>query len=84
MASGDINFYKGKSLNTVSLETAKKEFAQCLQVENLNFLIGSGCSSYVVGEFEKSIPTMMTLAKRFFQQNPEFSVQGVQLVTFHG
>ncbi|HBW13096.1 MAG TPA: hypothetical protein DEF30_04670 [Proteiniclasticum sp.] len=57
----------------------KKEIAQCLQIENLNFLIGSGCSSYVVDGEEKSIPTMFTLAKRFFESNSDFSVQGEKL-----
>ncbi|WIV11095.1 SIR2 family protein [Proteiniborus sp. MB09-C3] len=79
MNSEIINFYKGKAKNEVTLEITKKEFAQCLQVENLNFLIGSGCSSFVKNGEESAIPTMNTLAKRFFDQNPDFSVQEVLL-----
>ena len=74
-----VTFYKGKVQSSVSLDVMKKEFAQCLQVENLNFLIGSGCSSHVIDNVEKSIPTMWTLAKRFFEANPDFSVQGENL-----
>lgn len=79
MESECILLYKGKTRNELSLDTVKKEFAQCLQVENLNFLIGSGCSSYMIGEVEKSIPIMRTLAQRFFEANPDFSVQGTAL-----
>ena len=75
----NVVFYKGKVQSSVSLDVMKKEFAQCLQVENLNFLIGSGCSSHVIGDVEKSIPTMWTLAKRFFEANSDFSVQGTNL-----
>lgn len=79
METENVIFYKGKAQSSVSLDVMKKEFAQCLQVENLNFLIGSGCSSHVIGNVEKSIPTMWTLAKRFFEANPDFSVQGENL-----
>ena len=79
METENVIFYKGKAQSSVSLDVMKKEFAQCLQVENLNFLIGSGCSSFVIDEVEKSIPTMWTLAKRFFEANPDFSVQGENL-----
>lgn len=79
METENVIFYKGKAQSSVSLDAMKKEFAQCLQVENLNFLIGSGCSSHVIDDVEKSIPTMWTLAKRFFEANPDFSVQGTNL-----
>lgn len=75
----NIVFYKGKVKKMVSQDTAKKELAQCLQVENLNFLIGSGCSSCIIEEVEKSIPIMGTLAKRFFESNEDFSVQETPL-----
>lgn len=75
----NVIFYKGKERSSVSLDVMKKEFAQCLQVENLNFLIGSGCSSHVISDVEKSIPTMWTLAKRFFKANSDFTVQGANL-----
>jgi len=79
MDDANIVFYKGKIRYELSLESMKKEFTQCLQVENLNFLIGSGCSSLFKEGIETAIPTMNTLAKRFFDSNPEFRVQGVLL-----
>lgn len=79
MGTENVVFYKGKVKNSVSLDVIKKEFAQCLQVENLNFLIGSGCSSYVEDEVETSIPTMWTLAQRFFSTYPDFAVQDIAL-----
>jgi len=79
MEDTNIVFHKGKIRNELSLESMKKEFTQCLQVENLNFLIGSGCSSLFKDGIETAIPTMNTLAKRFFDSNPEFRVQGVLL-----
>lgn len=75
----EIIFYKGKHRAVVTLDVMKKEIAQCLQIENLNFLIGSGCSSHVVEDMEKSIPTMGTLAERFFKANNDFTVQEEKL-----
>lgn len=70
-----VNFFKGKQKSVEPLDLVKKEFAQCLQIENLNFLIGSGCSSLFENEEEKSIPVMSILAKRFYEKHPEFKVQ---------
>lgn len=75
----EIVFYRGKHKTVATIDAMKKEIAQCLQIENLNFLIGSGCSSHVVDGEEKSVPTMLTLAKRFFKSNSDFSVQGEKL-----
>jgi len=75
MDTDNINFYKGKNKKNFSVDNVKKEFSQCLQVENLNFLIGSGCSSHIVDNEEKSIPTMKELAYRFFNVYPDFKVQ---------
>jgi hypothetical protein len=75
MDTDNINFYKGKNKKNFSVDNVKKEFSQCLQVENLNFLIGSGCSSHIVDNKEKSIPTMGKLADRFFNEYPDFKVQ---------
>lgn len=75
MDNVNINFFKGSVLNTIQLESLKKEFAQCLQVENLNFLLGSGCSSNVEEGKELSIPTMKIMASRFFHEYPNFMVR---------
>lgn len=80
MANFDaINFIKGNIEKSEVLGNVKKEFAQCLQVENLNFLIGSGCSSYWVEGEEKSIPIMSGLAHRFYDANSGFSIQNVEM-----
>ena len=46
MDTSTINFYKGNHKYEVSADELATEIAQCLQIENLNFLIGAGCSSY--------------------------------------
>ncbi len=79
MDKENINFFKGNVVNIIQLESLKKEFTQCLQVENLNFLLGSGCSSNVVEDKETSIPTMKNMANRFFEENPNFMVQSKNL-----
>ena len=35
-----INVFKGKNKNENNIDNLKKEFAQYLQCENLNFLLG--------------------------------------------
>ena len=66
-----INVFKGKNKNEYNIDNLKKEFAQYLQCENLNFLLGSGCSSYIdENGDEKAIPTMKGLFSNFFNQNP--------------
>src|SRR5690349_16881045 len=68
-------FFKGQQniLNekqTISLEDGiieiKKELKKVLEVRNLSFLIGSGCSSGIGG-----IPTMKRLAELFFCPSQE-------------
>ena len=54
--SDNINYIKGSKENLVSIELVQKELAQMLQMENLNFLIGAGCSSYVKDNNELGIP----------------------------
>jgi len=68
----NIRFIKGNTEKLVSATDLRNEISQCLQIENLNFLIGAGCSSYRVGGKEMSIPTMADLATKFYEQNPDF------------
>lgn len=42
MDTSTINFYKGNHKYEVSADELATEIAQCLQIENLNFLIGAG------------------------------------------
>ncbi len=70
-----VNIFKGNHKYEVSVEELATEIAQCLQIENLNFLIGAGCSSYRDDNGdEKAIPTMAGLAKEFYEKNPTLSV----------
>jgi len=46
MSEEVVKIYKGNKETVVSLDNLQAELSQCLQIENLNFLIGSGCSSY--------------------------------------
>ena len=68
----NIRFIKGNVEKLVSATDLRNEISQCLQIENLNFLIGAGCSSYVVDGNEMSIPVMTGLATKFYAQNPDF------------
>ncbi len=71
-----ITYIKGKYDNKVSVEFLKKEMAQYLQIGNLNFLFGAGCSSYIEEGVEKGIPGMAALYNKFFDENPDFEVAG--------
>ena len=70
-----ITMYKGKHKLEISEEDLRSEISQCLQIENLNFLIGAGCSSFKNehGE-EQAIPTMADLAKQFYSTHPDLKV----------
>ena len=73
-----INVFKGKNKNEYNIDNLKKEFVQYIQCENLNFLLGSGCSSYIdENGDEKAIPTMKGLFSNFFNQNPDFKIGSV-------
>ena len=75
MDTSTINFYKGNHKSAVSVDELANEIAQCLQIENLNFLIGAGCSSYRDDTgAEKAIPTMVGLAREFYDSNPDLKV----------
>lgn len=70
-----IKMYKVKHKHEISAEELRSEIAQCLQIENLNFLIGAGCSSFCDETgVEQAIPTMAGLAKQFYVANPDLKV----------
>lgn len=71
-----ISYFKGKTETKVDVESIRKEMAQFLQMDNLNFLIGAGCSSHVVGENETGIPGMAQLYKEFFEEHLDFKIAG--------
>lgn len=70
-----VNIFKGNHKYEVSVEELATEIAQCLQIENLSFLIGAGCSSFRDDSgIEQAIPTMAGLAKEFYESNPTLKV----------
>lgn len=73
--SETVKVYKGNREYDLSLESLRTEISQCLQIENLNFLVGAGCSSYRDNSGnELAIPTMAGLANRFYEANPDFKI----------
>lgn len=74
----EINVYKGNVLKNCALDSFKKEFYQYLQCENLNFLLGSGCSSFIAEDGkEEAISTMAGLFYNFFKKYPDFKIAGI-------
>lgn len=74
----DIKVFKGNVEKTIKIEEYKKEFSQYLQCENLNFLLGSGCSSYINDQgTEEAIPTMIGLFRGFFEEYPDFVIADI-------
>lgn len=71
-----VTYFKGKNKAEISLEALQTEMAQYLQMDNLSFLIGAGCSSNVVNGHETGIPGMAALFKGFFDVTPDFAIAG--------
>ncbi len=77
MENKNISVYKGSSVQICDIESVRSEISQYLKCENLNFLFGSGCSSFIENGEQKAISTMDGLFADFFAQNPDFSIVGV-------
>lgn len=71
-----INYYKGNTKVEMTIEAIQNEMAQYLQMDNLSFLLGAGCSSNIVDGNETGIPGMKVLYELFFKDNPGFEVSG--------
>jgi hypothetical protein len=76
----NVYYYKGNKKQEISVEVLRSEIAQLLQIDNLSFLIGAGCSSHVIDNAEVGIPGMKTLYDNFFDENPNFEIAGVRLL----
>lgn len=74
MADKSICYYRGKEKQDISLEALRNEVAQFLQIDNLSFFIGAGCSSNVINGQETGIPGMAAIYDGFFSENPDFDI----------
>lgn len=73
----EIIYHKGNHVqHEMNIEALQNEMAQYLQMDNLSFLLGAGCSSNIDGDIEKGIPIMAILNERFFAKYPDFKVAG--------
>lgn len=80
MSEKNIRYFKGKEKQDISIETLCIEMAQFLQIDNLSFLIGAGCSSNIIDGLETGIPSMGTIYDGFFAKNPDFEIAGVPML----
>lgn len=79
MADKNICYYRGKEKQDISLESLCNEVAQFLQIDNLSFLIGAGCSSNVIDGRETGIPGMAAIYDGFFSERPDFDIAGIKM-----
>ena len=56
-----VKVFKGAVKNELEETVVQQEMASYLQLDNINFLIGAGCSSRIVGGTELGIPGMRKL-----------------------
>lgn len=74
-----ISYFKGKIEEKVDVQHIRNKLAQFLQMDNLNFLIGAGCSSHMVEGHETGIPGMAKLYKDFFEEHSNFEIAGIEV-----
>lgn len=68
-----------------NVQSIRNEIGQYLQINNMNFLIGAGCSSNIVEDetgnlLETGIPGMAQLFEGFCKENVNFDIAGKQIV----
>ena len=74
-----VKVFKGAVKNELEETVVQQEMASYLQLDNINFLIGAGCSSHIVDGTELGIPGMRKLYDDFFKENADFSAAGLKL-----
>lgn len=70
----DISYFIGENETKVDIDFVKNKIEQFLQLDNLNFLLGAGCSSHIENDEEQGIPCMSDLYKDFFEKNKGFKI----------
>ena len=68
MSEASIKCYMGSEEKEITQETLQSEMAKYLQMDNLSFLVGAGCSSNIVDKKETGIPLMKGLYNSFFEE----------------
>lgn len=74
-----VKVFKGAAENELGETVVQQEIASYLQLNNINFLIGAGCSSHIVDDSEQGIPGMRKLYDDFFKENADFGAAGRKL-----
>ena len=74
-----VRVFKGTIKNEFEENVVQQEMASYLQLDNINFLIGAGCSSHIVDGVELGIPGMRKIYDDFFKDNDDFSVADLKL-----
>lgn len=75
----EIIYFKGNVKTEMTIEAVQNEMAQYLQMDNLSFLLGAGCSSNIVYGKETGISGMEELYNSFFKMNSKFEIAGKQM-----
>lgn len=79
LSEKNINCYTDGEETQISLDQLKSDMAKYLQLENLSFLMGAGCSSKSNSSDTTGIPTMQELYNAFVSENPEFKIGDVMI-----
>lgn len=69
MSEASIKCYMGSEEKEITQETLQSEMAKYLQMDNLSFLVGAGCSSNIVDKKETGIPLMKGLYNSFLKKS---------------
>ena len=74
MVEKDISYFIGENETKVDIDYVKDKISRFLQLDNLNFLLGAGCSSHIENDKEQGIPCMSDLYKDFFEKKKGFKI----------